>query len=54
MATPETVKIGSGSFEILSGVDETNKAILEFIDKTIHRYDVCFDSKTPSFVFNNE
>jgi hypothetical protein len=26
----------------------------EFIDKTIHRYDVCFDSKAPSFVLNNE
>jgi archaellum component FlaC len=54
MAILETVKVGSGSFEILSGVDETNKAILEFIEKTICRYDICADSKTPSFVFNNE
>ena len=54
MAIPETVKVGSGSFEILCSIEETNKAILEFIDKTIHRYDVCFDSKVPSFVFNNE
>jgi hypothetical protein len=53
MDIPETGKVGSGSFEILSGINETNKAILEFIDKTIGRYDICVDSKTPSFVFNN-
>jgi hypothetical protein len=53
MDIPEIGKAGSGSFEILSGINETNKAILEFIDKTISRYDICVDSKTPSFVFNN-
>jgi hypothetical protein len=53
MGTPETARVSSGSFEILSGIEETNKAILEFIDKTVRRYDICVDSKTPSFVFNN-
>src|ERR1051326_669508 len=53
MDIPETGKAGSGSFEILSGINETNKAILEFIDKAVSRYDICVDSKTPSFVFNN-
>jgi hypothetical protein len=53
MGTPDTGKAGSGSFDILSGIKETNKAILEFIDKSVSRYDICVDSKTPSFVFNN-
>lgn len=53
MATPGTARDGSGSLEIFCSVEETNKAILEFIDKTVHRYDICADSKTPSFVFNN-
>jgi hypothetical protein len=53
MAISDPVRDGSGSFKILCNIEETNKAILEFIDKTIHRYDICADSKTPSFVFNN-
>jgi hypothetical protein len=35
-------------------VDDTTKAIVKFIDKTKHRYNVYADSKTPSFVMNNE
>jgi len=35
-------------------VDETTNAIVKFIDKTKHRYNVYADSKTPSFVMNNE
>jgi hypothetical protein len=54
MGIPEIGKAGSGSFEILSGINETNKAILEFIDKTNNRYDICVDSKTPSFVLDKE
>jgi hypothetical protein len=53
MAIPETVRDGSGSFKIFCSIEETNKAIIEFIDKTVRRYDICADSKTPSFVFNN-
>lgn len=43
-----------GTIDILYGVDETNKAILEFINKTKYRYDVYADSTTPSFIFNDE
>jgi hypothetical protein len=53
MAIPDPVRDGSGSFKILCNIEETNKAILEFIDKTVQRYDICADSRTPSFVFNN-
>jgi hypothetical protein len=42
-----------GTIDILYGVDETTRAILKFIDKTKHRYDVYADSNTPSFIFNN-
>lgn len=54
MAMPDTVRDGSRSFEIFCSIEETNKAILEFIDKTVHRYDICADSKTPSFVLNSK
>ena len=40
--------------DILYGVEETTNAIVKFIDKTKHRYNVYADSKTPSFVMNNE
>jgi hypothetical protein len=40
--------------DILYGVEETTNAIVKFIDKTEHRYNVYADSKTPSFVMNNE
>jgi hypothetical protein len=54
MTTPGTDNIVSGSLEILSSIEETNKAILEFIDNTVYRFDVCADSKTPSFILNNK
>ena len=50
----DTGIVGKEGVEILYGVDDTTKAIVKFIDKTKHRYNVYADSKTPSFVMNNE
>jgi hypothetical protein len=50
----DTSIVGKEGVEILYGVDDTTKAIVKFIDKTKHRYNVYADSKTPSFVMNNE
>jgi len=50
----DTGTVVNEGVEILYGVDATTKAIVKFIDKTKHRYNVYADSKTPSFVMNNE
>jgi hypothetical protein len=46
--------VANEGVEILYGVEDTTKAIVKFIDKTNLRYNVYADSKTPSFVMNNE
>jgi hypothetical protein len=40
--------------DILYGVDAATRAIVEFIEKSKHSYNVYADSKTPSFVMNND
>jgi hypothetical protein len=50
----DTGIVANEGVDILHGVEDTTKAIVKFIDKTKHRYNVYADSKTPSFVMNNE
>jgi hypothetical protein len=40
--------------EVLNGIDENAKVIIDFIKNSKHRYDVCGDSTVPSLVIKTE
>ena len=41
---------GCEKTEVLNGIDENAKVIIDFIKNTKHRYDVCADSTVPSLI----